>query len=392
MSNLKIFTENIEDKALEQVNMLLEQEPFKNCKVRIMPDVHAGKGCVIGFTADLGNKVIPNIVGVDIGCGMLAVELGSIDIKYDKLDDYIRSEIPSGSSITAKAAKSSAIIKDLVCYEELRNLDRLTCSMGTLGGGNHFIEVDVDDDGNKYLIIHSGSRNLGLQVAHIYQDIAVTDCKTAADAEKEAAIKLMNEQKTPDRIPDLLTEISKKYSYKTKIPSDFCYLEGKHYDDYMHDMRICQEFARLNRMAMAEKIKQFLKIYDAPYFETVHNFIDDENVVRKGAIPARKGQKVLIPMNMRDGCLIATGLGNPDWNYSAPHGAGRILKRSEARELFSVEEYAAQMQGIYTTSVSMSTIDESPMAYKPMDEIVRLIGDTVRIEKIIKPVYNFKAG
>lgn len=392
MRNLKIFTTDIEPEAENQIYDLINQPPFVDEQVRIMPDVHYSKGCVVGFTSTSSGKMIPNVIGVDIGCGMLAVELGGIDIKYDKLDDYIRSEIPSGSSITAKAAKSSAIIKDLVCYEELRNLDRLTCSMGTLGGGNHFIEVDVDDDGNKYLIIHSGSRNLGLQVAHIYQDIAVTDCKTAADAEKEAAIKLMNEQKTPDRIPDLLTEISKKYSYKTKIPSDFCYLEGQHYDDYMHDMRICQEFARLNRMAMAEKIKRFLKIYDAPYFETVHNFIDDENVVRKGAIPARKGQKVLIPMNMRDGCLIATGLGNPDWNYSAPHGAGRILKRSEARELFSVEEYAAQMQGIYTTSVSMSTIDESPMAYKPMDEIVRLIGDTVRIEKIIKPVYNFKAG
>ncbi len=392
MRNLKIFTTDIEPEAENQIYDLINQPPFVDEQVRIMPDVHYSKGCVVGFTSTSSGKMIPNVIGVDIGCGMLAVELGGIDIKYDKLDDYIRSEIPSGSSITARAAKSSAIIKDLVCYEELRNLDRLTCSMGTLGGGNHFIEVDVDDDGNKYLIIHSGSRNLGLQVAHIYQDIAVTDCKTAADAEKETAIKLMNEQKTPDRIPDLLTEISKKYSYKTKIPADFCYLEGKHYDDYMHDMRICQEFARLNRMAMAEKIKRFLKIYDAPYFETVHNFIDDENVVRKGAIPAHKGQKVLIPMNMRDGCLIATGLGNPDWNYSAPHGAGRILKRSEARELFSVEEYAAQMQGIYTTSVSMSTIDESPMAYKPMDEIVRLIGDTVRIEKIIKPVYNFKAG
>lgn len=392
MRNLKIFTTDIEPEAENQIYDLINQPPFVDEQVRIMPDVHYSKGCVVGFTSTSSGKMIPNVIGVDIGCGMLAVELGGIDIKYDKLDDYIRSEIPSGSSITARAAKSSAIIKDLVCYEELRNLDRLTCSMGTLGGGNHFIEVDVDDDGNKYLIIHSGSRNLGLQAAHIYQDIAVTDCKTAADAEKETAIKLMNEQKTPDRIPDLLTEISKKYSYKTKIPADFCYLEGQHYDDYMHDMRICQEFARLNRMAMAEKIKRFLRIYDAPYFETVHNFIDDENVVRKGAIPARKGQKVLIPMNMRDGCLIATGLGNPDWNYSAPHGAGRILKRSEARELFSVEEYAAQMQGIYTTSVSMSTIDESPMAYKPMDEIVRLIGDTVRIEKIIKPVYNFKAG
>ncbi len=392
MRNLKIFTTDIEPEAENQIYDLINQPPFVDEQVRIMPDVHYSKGCVVGFTSTSSGKMIPNVIGVDIGCGMLAVELGGIDIKYDKLDDYIRSEIPSGSSITARAAKSSAIIKDLVCYEELRNLDRLTCSMGTLGGGNHFIEVDVDDDGNKYLIIHSGSRNLGLQVAHIYQDIAVTDCKTAADAEKETAIKLMNEQKTPDRIPDLLTEISKKYSYKTKIPADFCYLEGQHYDDYMHDMRICQEFARLNRMAMAEKIKRFLKIYDAPYFETVHNFIDDENVVRKGAIPAQKGQKVLIPMNMRDGCLIATGLGNPDWNYSAPHGAGRILKRSEARELFSVEEYAAQMQGIYTTSVSMSTIDESPMAYKPMDEIVRLICDTVRIEKIIKPVYNFKAG
>ena len=210
MRNLKIFTTDIEPEAENQIYDLINQPPFVDEQVRIMPDVHYSKGCVVGFTSTSSGKMIPNVIGVDIGCGMLAVELGGIDIKYDKLDDYIRSEIPSGSSITAKAAKSSAIIKDLVCYEELRNLDRLTCSMGTLGGGNHFIEVDVDDDGNKYLIIHSGSRNLGLQVAHIYQDIAVTDCKTAADAEKEAAIKLMNEQKTPDRIPDLLTEISKK--------------------------------------------------------------------------------------------------------------------------------------------------------------------------------------
>lgn len=389
--DLRIFTDNIEPAAINQIYNLLSQPPFQDSKVRIMPDVHLGSGCVVGFTATLGNKVIPNVVGVDIGCGMLTVCLGKSLTDLKALDDFIHEKIPSGSNLRKNYSEMD-FVKNLHCYSELRDLDRIYCSLGTLGGGNHFIEIDCDDEGNYYLIVHSGSRNLGLQVAKIYQQKAVAACKNSAnEAKKEAHDRLMAENKATD-IPDELVRISALFAQRTKTPAEYCYFEGDETEDYLHDMKLCQNFASENRRKIADDILSFLGIAKAESFETLHNFIDENGIVRKGAIPAYKGQKLLIPMNMRDGCLIVEGKGNEDWNCSAPHGAGRLVSRGEAKELFTVEEYQKTMEGIYTTSANLSTIDESPMAYKPMDEIVKLIEPTVNIIKIIKPVYNFKAG
>lgn len=389
--DLKIFTENVEPAAINQIYNLLATPPFKDAKVRIMPDVHLGSGCVVGFTATMGDKVIPNVIGVDIGCGMLTVCLGKINPNFSQLDDFIRSTIPSGSNLRAKYGDMD-FVKKLYCYPKLHELDRIFRSLGTLGGGNHFIELDVDEEGNYYLVIHTGSRNLGLQVAKLYQRDAINACKSASDdAKKKIHDKLVSEGRVAD-IPDEFIKVTAMCAERTKTPADFCYFEGSETEAYMHDMRICQDFASRNRRKIADDIMKFLGVYKANSFETLHNFIDIDGMTRKGAIPAHKGQRVLIPMNMRDGCLVAVGKGNADWNFSAPHGAGRLVSRGEAKELFSVEEYKTAMQGIFTTSANLSTIDESPMAYKPMDEIVRLIEPTVEIQKIIKPVYNFKAG
>lgn len=392
--NLKIFTKNIEEQAINQINELLKQETFKNSKVRIMPDVHAGKGCVIGFTGDLGDKVIPNIVGVDIGCGMLCVELGNNDLDLERLDKIIREYVPSGRNIH-EFVKMPFFIGNLKCYKELKEIGWLNNSIGTLGGGNHFIEIDIDEENNKYLIIHTGSRNLGKQVAEIYQEKAIKYC-SYEDEMKEAKQKLIKEYKEQHRekeIQDKLIEISKKYEGKTKLPKDLCYLEGKLREDYLHDMKICQEFASANRREIAFVIMSKMNLDCINYFETIHNYISfEDNIVRKGAISAKKGEKVLIPMNMRDGCIIGIGKGNDDWNCSAPHGAGRIMSRIQAKETFNLDEYKESMKNIYTTSVNENTIDEAPFVYKPMQEIIDNIGDTVDIIKIIKPIYNFKAN
>lgn len=397
MKNLKIFTRNIEDAALNQINELLEQDAFKDAKVRIMPDVHAGKGCVIGFTGDLGDKVIPNIVGVDIGCGMLCVELGKVDIDLEELDSVIREYVPSGRNVHPDGY-NNLYFNDLECFSKLNNKDGwLERSLGTLGGGNHFIEVDEDDDGNKYLVIHTGSRNLGKQVAEIYQEKAIKYCSYDEEMkqEKENIIREYKESGREKEIQNKLIEISKKYEGKTKLPKDLCYLEGKDREDYLHDMKICQRFAVCNRCFIANKI-----LYNMGFggkdrfmnFETIHNYISfDDNIIRKGAISARKGERVLIPINMRDGCIIGIGKGNDDWNQSAPHGAGRIMSRAKAKEILRLKDFENSMEGIYTTSVCEDTIDESPMAYKTMYDIIRYIDDTVEIEKIIKPIYNFKA-
>lgn len=397
MSDLKIFTDNIEPEALNQIYTLIKQPAFSDCKVRIMPDVHAGKGCVIGFTADLGDKVIPNIVGVDIGCGMLCCEIGKVDIDYEKLDSVIREHIPAGRAVREEEINFPQL-EDLYCKEQLRNMEWLKCSLGTLGGGNHFIEVDEDSYGVKYLVIHTGSRNLGKQVAEIYQQMAIDDMQGINKLAEESQ-KLIEEYKTTGRQKDIqrgLAELKRKWQPdKLNIPKELCYLTGEHREMYLHDMKICQEFAQKNRICIAIKIMKNMNWdwYFADYFETVHNYIDHEtNIVRKGAISAKIREKVLIPINMRDGCIIGIGKGNEDWNCSAPHGAGRIMSRSKAKENVSLGEYQKSMKGIYTTSVNRSTIDESPMAYKPMDEILEHIKDTVEIVKIINPVYNFKAS
>lgn len=400
MSDLKIFTKNVEQEAVDQIELLLAQDAFKDCKVRIMPDVHAGKGCVIGFTADLGEKVIPNIVGVDIGCGMLCVSLGQTDIDFEKLDNVIRSYVPSGRDVHEGRIIRFDELQELKCYRELRDTKRLERSIGTLGGGNHFIEVDVAEDGYKYLVIHTGSRNLGKQVADYYQNLAF-ELMSGKDELYEEQGRLIKEYKSAGRkseIQSAIAELHRNFkAVNPKIPKDLCYLEGKYREDYLHDMRICQKFAYMNRVMIAQIICNHMGWgvdADMPdYFECIHNYIDhDSNIVRKGAISAKYGEKVLIPINMRDGCIIGTGKGNEDWNQSAPHGAGRVMSRTKAKELVSLEEFEKSMDGIYTTSVNQSTIDESPMAYKTLDEIVENIKDTVDVLAIIKPVYNFKAS
>ena len=389
--DLKIFAKTIEPKARAQIDLLLAQKPFKDCKVRIMPDVHAGVGCVIGFTANLGDKVIPNIVGVDIGCGMLTVGLGKRDIDFEKLDQVIRRYVPSGRCVhpTPRFGPSLSIIDGLRCKAQLRDVEWLHCSVGTLGGGNHFIEIDEDSDGNKYLIIHTGSRNLGKQVAEIYQAKAVKSCHS----QRELRYQIIKHLRGEGREKEISTWLA-KLDAKKRIPKELCYLEGNERDDYLHDMRLCQHFAHFNREAIASAILYYM---DGPctshlWFHTVHNYIDDQGMVRKGAISARWEEQVLIPINMRDGCLLGTGLGNPDWNYSAPHGAGRIMSRSKAKESIPLEEYRKAMEGVFTTSVSPATLDEAPQAYKPIDEILECIGETVKVNRIIWPVYNFKAG
>ena len=401
MKNLKIFTKNIDEEALKQINELLDQDAFKDSKVRIMPDVHAGKGCVIGFTGNLGNKVIPNIVGVDIGCGMLCIELGNVELDLEKIDNIIRKYVPSGRNVHEKTQSKFVDLEKLYCLKELKNNnDFLERSLGTLGSGNHFIEIDKDEDNNKYLVIHTGSRNLGKQVASIYQEKAVEYCsyKKEMQEEKEKIKEEYMEQGRKSEITAALIDVEKKYEGKTKLPIDLCYLEGENREKYLHDMKICQEFARNNRLCIAKQILfNYFNIDNLDnnfkYFETIHNYISfEDNIIRKGAIAARSNERVLIPMNMRDGCIIGIGKGNDDWNKSAPHGAGRIMSRNKAKEVVKIDEYRKSMNGIYTTSVNKDTIDEAPMVYKPMQEIVDCIKDTVEIEKIIKPIYNFKAS
>ena len=417
MKDLKIFTDNIEQEAIEQINLLLEQEPFKSCKVRIMPDVHAGKGCVIGFTADLGDKVIPNIVGVDIGCGMLCVELGKIDLDLEKLDQVINEHIPAGRNIREQKLMSFEKINDLYCLRELKETKKFNRAIGTLGGGNHFIEIDVDQEGNKYLVIHTGSRNLGKQVADYYQNLAIELCsgKEEMFKRKEEIIKTYKEQGRKAEIQKALKELEAEYrGNKPNLPNELCYLEGEYREMYLHDMKICQQYASLNRKFIVKEI--LLNYFESEkimianlenhnygqilsdvfsrmnWFETIHNYISfEDNIVRKGAIRANKGERVIIPINMRDGSIIAVGKGNEDWNNSAPHGAGRLMSRNKAKETLKLEEFKESMKNVYSTSVASETIDEAPFAYKPMQEIIDNIQDTVEIEKIIRPIYNFKA-
>lgn len=422
MKDLKIFTEDIEQEAIDQINLLLEREPFKNCKVRIMPDVHAGKGCVIGFTADLGDKVIPNIVGVDIGCGMLCVDLGKMDFNLEELDRVINENIPAGRNIREQKLINFDKINDLYCLRELKETKKFNRAIGTLGGGNHFIEVDVDEEGNKYLVIHTGSRNLGKQVADYYQKLAIELCsgKEEMYKMKEEIIKVYKNQGRKSEIQGALRELEAQYKQlKPELPNELCYLTGKYREMYLHDMKICQEYASVNRVEIAQKIlqeifpnplyKEDIETIDLGYryntmviqnkigidfkaFETIHNYISfEDNIVRKGAIRANKGERVIIPINMRDGSIIAIGKGNKDWNNSAPHGAGRLMSRKKAKETFGLEEFKESMKNIYSTSVLEETIDEAPFVYKPIQEIIDNIQDTVEIEKIIKPIYNFKA-
>lgn len=397
-STAKVFTDNLEEGAKEQIIELLNQDFVKDSKVRIMPDVHQGMGCVIGFTADMGNKVIPNIVGVDIGCGMLTVELGSIDIDLPKLDKIIHNKIPSGKNVHEGRKYKFDKLQELYCIRDLKDTRRIERSIGTLGGGNHFIELGVDKSDNKYLVIHSGSRNLGKQVAEIYQRLAIDLCSGKEEyfIQRKEIIKEYKGKGKRKEIQKVLKELEKQYQgLKPKYPKALCYLTGDYRDKYLHDMKICQEYASLNREVMADIILSSLlgKGLDEFYhFETIHNYINfKDNIIRKGAISAYEGEKVLIPINMRDGSIIGIGKGNPEWNYSAPHGAGRLMSRNTAKEELNLQDFKESMKGIYSTSIHEGTLDESPLAYKPMEDIIKYIDETVKIIDTIKPIYNFKA-
>ena len=384
----------VEEEAIEQIRRMCDYEFTAGSRIRIMPDVHAGAGCTIGTTMTVIDKAVPNIVGVDIGCGMYTVCLGKQDIDFEKLDEAAHF-IPSGMNVWEERQERFDLT-DLRCYRELTDTKRLERSLGTLGGGNHFIEVDEAADGTKYLVIHSGSRNLGKQAAELYQQLAV-DLAKGKEAYFTARDELIREYREAGRrneIEAALKAMKKEYAEKeAAIPEDLCFLYGTFLEDYLHDVEICQRFARRNREKMAEILLARAGLAAGEAFHTIHNYIDtDEMILRKGAIAAHAGEKVLIPINMRDGSVIAIGRGNPEWNYSAPHGAGRLMSRRTARESLSLEEYQKTMEGIYTTSVNASTLDEAPMAYKSLGDIIDVIRDSVDVIEVMKPVYNFKAS
>ncbi len=382
----------IEEEAIEQIRRMCDYEFTAGSKIRIMPDVHAGAGCTIGTTMTIVDKAVPNIVGVDIGCGMYTVKLGNAEIDFEKLD-AVAHYIPSGMNVW-EGRQERFDLTELRCYRSLKDTKRLERSLGTLGGGNHFIEVDEAEDGTKYLIIHSGSRNLGNQVAKIYQQLAVdlNKGKESYFQQKEEIIRSYKAAGRRTEIEAALKQISWNQR-ETTIPEDLCFVYGKYLEDYLHDVEICQRFARRSREKMAEIILERTGMTGTEGFHTIHNYIDtSEMILRKGAIAAHRDEKVLIPINMRDGSVLAIGKGNPDWNYSAPHGAGRLMSRRAAKETLSLEDYKNMMEGIYTTSVNENTLDEAPMAYKSLEDIIEVIRESVDVIEVMKPIYNFKAS
>ena len=386
------FARVIEDEAIEQIRRMCDYEFTEGSQIRIMPDVHAGKGCTIGTTMTVKGKAVPNIVGVDIGCGMYTVNLGKAVINMEQMDAAAHF-IPSGLNVW-EGRKERFSLLDLRCYRGLKDTRRLERSLGTLGGGNHFIEIDQATDGTKYLVIHSGSRNLGKQVAEFYQSLAIDLSKGKEEyfTKRDALIAEYKAAGRRSEIQAALKEL-KWQSREATIPEDLCFVYGQYLKDYLHDVEICQRFARRSRELMAEIILQQVGLKAVDAFHTVHNYIDtDEMILRKGAIAAHKGEMVLIPINMRDSSVLAIGKGNPDWNFSAPHGAGRIMSRTAAKEQLDLDEYRREMEGIYTTSVNEATLDEAPMAYKSLADIIDVIGESVDIIEVLKPIYNFKAN
>ena len=386
------FTDALDELAEAQIRAVCDQEAFRGCKIRIMPDVHAGMGCTIGTTMTIRDKVVPGMVGVDIGCGMETVRLRERSIDFSRLDALIRSRIPCGREVRSQPHEPGIMdsLRQLRCAEHV-NLGRAMLSIGTLGGGNHFIEVDADDEGALYLVIHSGSRHLGHEVADYYQDQGRRALWGGANHQIQAAIAELKASGRQQEIQATIRQLRREHN--TDIPKDLAYVKSGLFEDYIHDMKIIQSFAMENRKAMAEIILSGMDLTPEEQFTTIHNYIDTENMIlRKGAVSAQKGEKLLIPINMRDGSLICMGRGNPDWNCSAPHGAGRIMSRREAARSLSLEQYRSEMSGVYTTCVSQETIDEAPMAYKDMEQIIRHIGPTAEILKRIRPAYNFKAA
>lgn len=387
----KVFTDVVDQESISQVINLLNQPYVEGSRVRMMPDIHAGAGCTIGTTMTITDKICPNLVGVDIGCGMETIRIREKHIEMQQLDKLIRQEIPSGFAIREKPHRYAKQI-DLEALHCAKHVDLLRAekSIGTLGGGNHFIEANKDDDGNIYIVVHSGSRHLGLQIANYYQNAGFKALTSYRPEEIEAAIAKLKAEGRQSEIQSTIQAMKSKHTY---IPKPLAYVEGVLLQEYLDDMKLAQEFAMLNRKAMIDVIVKGLGVHVEEQFTTIHNYIDTEHrILRKGAVSAQAGEKLLIPINMRDGSLICIGKGNEDWNCSAPHGAGRLMSRSAAKETFTVSEFKKQMEGIYTTSVGRSTLDECPMAYKRIEDIVDNIDPTVEIKAIIKPIYNFKAG
>lgn len=392
MNTAICYASVIEEEAIAQIRRMCDQEFMAGSRVRIMPDVHVGKGCTIGTTMTVTDKVVPNLVGVDIGCGMYTVSLGKQEVDLARFDEACHF-VPSGKNAW-EGRKERFDLTRLRCYRALSKTKWIEKSLGTLGGGNHFIEIDRTEDGEQYLVIHTGSRNLGKQTAEYYQNLAVElhQGKEEYFQKKDA---LIAEYKAAGRRKEIEGAL-KELHWKNKallIPEDLCWLYGSWMEDYLYDVEICQEFARRNRELISEILLERTGLSAGESFHTIHNYIDTkEMILRKGAIAAHKGEKVLIPINMRDGSVLAVGRGNPEWNDSAPHGAGRILSRSKAKESLKLEDYRKAMEGIYTTSVSLETLDEAPFAYKSMEDILPVIRETVDVIAVMKPVYNFKAA
>lgn len=382
-NEIKIYAETLEDVALEQIRELGNFEPYQNSKIRIMPDCHAGAGCTIGTTMEIKDKITPNLVGVDIGCGMLTIKLSGNNIDLKKLDVVINEFIPSGFNIHSE--KKAEFDFDKLIAKKL-NIERAKLSLGSLGGGNHFIEVGKNSKEELFLVIHSGSRNIGGQVAKYHQNIAVNNLTDNSEEREDLIIKLKNQGRQKD-IPKELKKIKKPL-----INKNLAYLVGDDFNNYMNDMELMQKYAALNRRTIASIILERAGLTEDYSFETIHNYIDFKRMIlRKGAVSAESGEILVIPINMSDGSIIAKGKGNEDWNYSAPHGAGRLMGRKKAHKSLDLDTFKKQMKDVYSTSVMAETLDEAPNAYKPIDEIIRAIGEAVDIIDIIKPIYNFKA-
>ena len=386
MENLRVFAQTVEKEAIEQIRKMKDCAAYKDCTVRIMPDCHAGAGCTIGTVIAIKDRIVPNTVGVDIGCGMLVTELGKQDVDLQKLDEVINQRVPSGFNIhETKQCELKDQLMTLHC-KEIVDVDKAERSIGTLGGGNHFIELAIDEESNKYLVIHSGSRNLGVRVCKYYQDKAIKHCKG------NSIQQLVEQLKAEGRYQEIQSEIQREKQKLGKVTDELAYLDGEEMQHYLYDMGLCQRYADLNRKSISYAICNALNLSVHSQFSTIHNYIDiKHNILRKGAVSALNGETLIIPMNMRDGSLICRGKGNFEWLYSAPHGAGRLMSRRKAKETLSMEDFKKSMQGIYTTSVCEETIDEAPMVYKPAWEIKECIKDTVDIVNVIKPIYNFKA-
>lgn len=387
MEKLKIFAKTVEEEAHCQILEMSESEAYKDCTIRIMPDCHAGSGCTVGTVIKVGKRVVPNTVGVDIGCGMLVAKFKGITLNLPQLDDVINKLIPSGFNIHESPVVEFKPLQHLHCIKTI-DLCQAQRAIGTLGGGNHFIEANIDEEGNTYIVIHSGSRNLGLRVCKYHQEKAVKGMTDNSSQVRE----LIGQMKAEGREREISEVI--KTIVKPKVKNELAYLSGESLAEYLHDMTIAQDYAKLNRDTMLSIICRAMNITPDSVFQTIHNYIEcdgEEIILRKGAVSAKAGETLIIPMNMRDGSLICVGKGNNDWLCSAPHGAGRLMSRTTAHKTITLDQFEASMQGIYSTSVCAETIDESPMAYKPMQEIIDCVKTTVEIQKIIKPIYNFKA-